>query len=90
MIWKIPWRRKWHPAPEFLPGKSHRQKDLSEGVETDCTDKGTDRQRGYKQTAPQRLQSMGCNRVGHDLVTKHKSTAEQRGWVTGSSSCLPG
>ena len=20
---KIPWRRKWHPTPVFLPGKSH-------------------------------------------------------------------
>ena len=25
---KIPWRRKWHPAPVFLPGKSHRQRNL--------------------------------------------------------------
>ena len=22
-IGKIPWRRKWHPTPVFLPGKSH-------------------------------------------------------------------
>ena len=22
---KIPWRRKWQPAPVFLPGESHRQ-----------------------------------------------------------------
>ena len=22
---KMPWRRKWHPTPVFLPGKSHRQ-----------------------------------------------------------------
>ena len=25
---KIPWRRKWQPAPVFLPGKSHRQESL--------------------------------------------------------------
>ena len=25
---KIPWRRKWHPAPLFLPGKSHGQRSL--------------------------------------------------------------
>ena len=24
----IPWRRKWQPAPVFLPGKSHRQRSL--------------------------------------------------------------
>ena len=25
---KIPWRRKWQPTPVFLPGKSHRQRNL--------------------------------------------------------------
>ena len=25
---KIPWRRKWQPAPVFLPGESHRQRIL--------------------------------------------------------------
>ena len=27
-IWNIPWRRKWQPTPEFLPGKSHGRKSL--------------------------------------------------------------
>ena len=26
---KISWRRKWHPTPVFLPGKSHRQRSLA-------------------------------------------------------------
>ena len=26
---KIPWRRKWQPVPEFLPGKSHWQRNLA-------------------------------------------------------------
>ena len=25
---KIPWKRQWQPAPEFLPGKSHGQRIL--------------------------------------------------------------
>ena len=25
---KIPWRKKWQPAPGFLPGKSHGQRNL--------------------------------------------------------------
>ena len=25
---KMPWRRKWQPAPVFLPGKSHGQRSL--------------------------------------------------------------
>ena len=28
-VGKIPWRRKWQPAPVFLPGKSHRQSGLA-------------------------------------------------------------
>ena len=27
-IRKIPWKRKWQPAPVFLPGKSHGQQTL--------------------------------------------------------------
>ena len=26
---KVPWRRKWQPAPVFLPGKSHGQTNLA-------------------------------------------------------------
>ena len=26
---KIPWRRKWQPTPEFLPGESHGQRSLA-------------------------------------------------------------
>ena len=25
---KIPWNRKWHPTPVFLPGKFHGQRSL--------------------------------------------------------------
>ena len=25
---KIPWRRKWQPMPEFVPGESHKQRSL--------------------------------------------------------------
>ena len=28
-VWKIPWRRKWQPAPVFLCGKSHGQRSLA-------------------------------------------------------------
>ena len=27
-VGKIPWRRKWQPAPVFLPGKSYGQRSL--------------------------------------------------------------
>ena len=27
-VGKTPWRRKWQPAPVFLPGKSHGQRKL--------------------------------------------------------------
>ena len=28
-VGKIPWSRKWQPAPIILPGKSHRQRSLA-------------------------------------------------------------
>ena len=27
---KIPWRRKWQPAPVFLPGEFHGQRSLAD------------------------------------------------------------
>jgi len=27
--WKIPWKRKWQPAPVFLPEKFHRQRNMA-------------------------------------------------------------
>ena len=27
-VGKIPWRRKWHPSPVFLPGETHGQRNL--------------------------------------------------------------
>ena len=29
---KIPWRRKWQPAPVFLPAESHGQRSLAATV----------------------------------------------------------
>ena len=28
-VWKIPWSRKWHPTPVFLPGKFRGQRSLA-------------------------------------------------------------
>ena len=28
-VGKVPWRRRWQPAPEFLPGESHGQSSLA-------------------------------------------------------------
>ena len=28
-VGKIPWKRKWQPAPVFLPGKFHGQRSLA-------------------------------------------------------------
>ena len=29
MVGKIPWNRKWHANPVFLPGESHGQRSLA-------------------------------------------------------------
>ena len=33
---KIPWRRKWHPTPVFLPGKFLGQRSLAGNSPWDC------------------------------------------------------
>ena len=43
-VGKIPWGRKWHPTPVFLPGRPHGQRSLagyspwsfSQSVTTEC------------------------------------------------------
>ena len=39
---KIPWRRKWHPTPVFLPGKSHGQRNLAGYSPSGCRRVGRD------------------------------------------------
>ena len=35
---RLLWRRKWHPTPVFLPGKSHGQRNLAGCKELDTTE----------------------------------------------------
>ena len=41
---KIPWRRKWQPAPVFLPGESHGQRSLAGYSPWDSKELGTTEQ----------------------------------------------
>ena len=38
---KILWRRKWQPAPVFLPGKSHGQRSLVQATVHGVAKNGT-------------------------------------------------
>ena len=38
---KVPWRRKWQPAPAFLPGASHGQRSLGGYSSKGCTESDT-------------------------------------------------
>ena len=37
-VGKIPWSRKWQPAPVFLPGKFHGQRSYRHHKESDMTE----------------------------------------------------
>ena len=39
-IGKIPWRRKWHLSPVFLPEKSHGQRSLVGYIPGGCKERG--------------------------------------------------
>ena len=41
-VGKIPWRRKWPPAPVFLPGEPHRQRSLASYSPWGCKTVGLD------------------------------------------------
>ena len=74
---KIPWKRKWQPTPVFLPGESHRQRNLA-GYTVHGGCKELDTMAPHSSTLawkipwteePGRLQSMGSQRVRHDWAT---------------------
>ena len=39
-VWKIPWRRKWQPAPVFLPRDLHGQRSLVGYSPRGCKERG--------------------------------------------------
>ena len=41
LVGKIPWRRKWQPAPLFLPGESHGQRRLAGYSQRGCEESDT-------------------------------------------------
>ena len=40
-VGKVPWRRKWHPTPVFLPGERHGQRSLGGTVHGVIKESGT-------------------------------------------------
>ena len=50
-VQKIPWRRKWHPTPAFMPGKSHGQRSLVDYSPWGLKESDTTEQLTYTHTA---------------------------------------
>ena len=64
------WRRKWQPAPVFLPGESQGQRSLWAAVCRVAQSQTRLMQLSKQlQQEPGSLQSMGSQRVGHDCAT---------------------
>ena len=71
-VGKIPRRREWHPAPVFLPGKSHGQRSLAGyspwgRTESDTTEQGQ-RKKGKKREA---AEEQGARRCSPDPLRPH-------------------
>ena len=62
---KIPWRKKWHPTPVFLPGKSHWQRSLAGWSPWGCRGSDTTEQPGTQKTSPLPDQPPGCSVAVH-------------------------
>ena len=54
-VGKIPWRRKWQPAPVFLPGESHGPRSLVGYCPWDHKESDTTERRHFHFQQPERL-----------------------------------
>ena len=77
-VGKIPWKRKWHPTPGFLPGESHRQRRLAVYSPWGCKESDTTELLSYLYLAKylsQNLSSKGghydCNISISILLINH-------------------
>ena len=73
-VGKIPWRRKWPPAPVFLPGKFHGQRSLAgyslrDGKASDMTERAHG-QKGWRRA--------GGSRASKDRDSKERETVRTR------------
>ena len=60
---KIPWSRKWQPIPVFLPGESHRQRNLAEYIAHGVTKSQT--QAVMKETNKRKLHRVLLTDIRH-------------------------
>ena len=66
-VGKIPWRRKWHPTPVFLPGESHRQRSLAGHSSWGC--KESDTTEWLSTHAPVPLASSSCKAQVSSIIS---------------------
>ena len=80
---KTHWRRTWQPTPVFLPGESHGQRSLAAcspwgALEKEiATHSSVLAWRDPWTEEPCGLQSMGSQRIGHNLATEHRQTRDR-------------
>ena len=75
-VGKIPWKRKWHPTPLFLPGEFYGQRRLAVHSPQDCKDSDTTEQLTCTDTHVQTLRLSFSNPalcVGYIYHTLHPS-----------------
>ena len=79
-LYRLPWRRQWHPTPVLLPGKSHGRRSLVAVVhgvaksQTRLSDfpftfrfHALEKEMAtHSSVLAWRIPSMGSHRVGHD------------------------
>ena len=54
-VGKIPWRRKWLPTPELLPGESHGQRSLVDHSPRGCKKLDTTGHRAHREQFMKKL-----------------------------------
>ena len=75
---KIPWRRKWQPAPVFLPEKSHEQRSLV-GYSPWGHEESEVTQHVHRALAPQRAKApRNLQRISADRQVQRGPQAQTR------------
>ena len=96
-VGKIPWRRKWQPSPEFLPGESCGQRSLvGHGPWGGRVGHNRGSKQQHQSTAQQRQLSFNAGVGGRPAGLTQRPqqhlwnwTRQRRGWQTKGQNTLP-
>ena len=84
-VGKVPWRRKWWPAPAFLPGKAHGQRSLAGYSSWRCKKSGVTEWLSNNELFYFKNAACDLLNCSHDPLVVE--TPRLKDWIMPSSKC---